>query len=243
MAEHDFDLVTLADHLHVAVEKVARLAERGQIPGRRVNNEWRFSAAEIHHWLEERIGGSNPEELADLEEILRGRRSQQAAARIAIGDLLPLAAIEPNLAARTRTAVFPALVDVAARTGLVWDQEKLVEALKAREELQSTAMDNGVALMHARRPQVSILGDALIAIGRTPTGIPFGNARGKLTDIFILLCMTDDRTHLRVLARWGRLLAEPDFVSALREAADPRAIWELVQTTEERLQITEDPPA
>src|SRR5690606_12943820 len=56
MAEEDFNIETLADYLHLEANQVSRLAERGKLPGRRIGGAWRFSRAEIHHWLENRIG-------------------------------------------------------------------------------------------------------------------------------------------------------------------------------------------
>ncbi|MEX2187210.1 MAG: helix-turn-helix domain-containing protein, partial [Pirellulales bacterium] len=52
MADEDFDVDRLAAYLHRMPADVAKLAERGKLPGRRVGGAWRFSAAEIHHWME-----------------------------------------------------------------------------------------------------------------------------------------------------------------------------------------------
>ena len=63
MAQEDFDIDRLAAYLHMMPAAVVKLAERGKLPGRRVGGEWRFSAAEIHHWLEDRIGLSDDDAL------------------------------------------------------------------------------------------------------------------------------------------------------------------------------------
>ena len=49
----------------------------------------------------------------------------------------------------------------------------MVEAVRAREEMHSTALDNGVALLHPRRPTVTDLAEAVLALGISPGGIPF----------------------------------------------------------------------
>ncbi len=56
MAEDDFDVENLASYLHLESAQVARLADRGKLPGRKVQGQWRFAQADIHHWLEGRIG-------------------------------------------------------------------------------------------------------------------------------------------------------------------------------------------
>ena len=76
----------------------------------------------------------------------------------------------------------------------------MADAVRAREQLQSTAMDNGVALLHPRRPLANILAEPVLAVGISPQGIPFGGS-SRLTDVFLLICSCDDRGHLRTLAR------------------------------------------
>ena len=235
MPEADFTIPSLAAHLHVAPAQVMKLLERGKLPGRRVGGEWRFSPAEIHHWLEERIGLSSEEELQLMEGALGRNRGTEDLAAISIGDMLPLVAIAVPLAARTRSSVIAEVAEVASGTGWLWDPEKMVEAVRAREELMPTALDSGVALLHPRRPLPNILDRAFVAFGRSDRGLPFGNPRGVLTDLFFLVCSSDDRTHLRTLARLSRLLGDAGFLAALRGASDAMAVREVITCHEERL--------
>jgi PTS system nitrogen regulatory IIA component len=93
-----------------------------------------------------------------------------------------------------------------------------------------------VAIPHPKRPlSPSLLGDSVIAYGRTPSGIPFGAPRGGLTDIFFLVCCRDDRTHLQVLARMSRLLLRPEFLDELRAAETPAETWEVITNAERDL--------
>ncbi len=169
-----------------------------------------------------------------MESILREPVGHLESPR-PIAEMLPLAAIEVPLAAKTRNSVITSMVEVAARTGWLWDPQKMIEAVRAREDLHPTALENGVALMHARRPLASILGQAFIAFGRTESGIPFGGRRGELTDLFFLICSTDDRGHLQMLARMSRLVADSELLAALREAPDAQAVVKAIKTAESRL--------
>lgn len=223
MAEDDFGIESLADYLHVDPAQVVRLVERGKLPGRKVGGQWRFAQAEIHHWLEERIGLSSDEELVHMEGALRRAAGQQAEPPISIAAMLPLQAIAVPLPARTRGSVITSMVDLAAKTGWLWDPAKMAEAVRAREDLFPTALDNGVALLHPRRPLASILGQAFLAFGRTDSPLAFGAPRGALTDLFFLICSLDDAGHLRVLARLSRLLGDPELLAALRAAPDAAA--------------------
>jgi PTS system nitrogen regulatory IIA component len=66
------------------------------------------------------------------------------------------------------------------------------------------------------------------------TGIPFGGA-SSLTDVFFLICSTDDRGHLRVLARLSRLLTLPGFLNALHQATDAATVHQIIADAEEKL--------
>jgi nitrogen PTS system EIIA component len=213
-----------------------KLADRGKLPGRRIGGQWRFSAAEIHHWLEDRIGLSDDEELAQMEGALN-QATDRAADDVSISNLLTVDAIEVPLIARTRGSVITKMAEVAARTHLLWDPEKMAEAVRAREEMHSTALDNGVALLHPRRPMPNILEEAVLALGITPNGIPFGSG-GGLTDTFFLICSTSDHEHLRILARLSRVINDADFLRAMRAATTPAAIHRLIQDREQTIPIS-----
>ncbi|HET6882224.1 MAG TPA: PTS sugar transporter subunit IIA [Pirellulales bacterium] len=230
----DFDLDKLAGYLHLDPAQVARLVERGKLPGRRVAGDWRFSRSEIHHWLEERIGLSEEGELQRVEGAMQAAGSHPHD-ELSLAAMLPTEAIQVPLAARTRNSVIDSMLDVASRTGWLWDPEKMADAVRSREEMHPTALDNGVALLHPRRPMGNILEQAFLAFGRTDAGIPFGSSRGALTDLFFLICSTDDRGHLHTLARLSRLLNSSDFLAELRSAPDAASIRELFERAEAEL--------
>jgi nitrogen PTS system EIIA component len=235
MVEDDFGIESLAAYLHVDPAQVLKLAERAKLPGRKVAGQWRFSRAEVHHWLEERIGLSSDEELAQMEGVLRRAAPEPDEEAISIAAMLPLEAIAVPLPARTRGSVITSMVEVSAKTGWMWDVPKMAEAVRAREDMMPTALENGVAFMHPRRPLASILGQAFVAFGRTEGGIPFGAPHGGLTDLFFLILSVEDRGHLQVLARMSRLISDPQLLEALREAPDAAAAQAVIAERELRL--------
>lgn len=222
MSNEDFSVDSLAAYLHLSPSQVSRLAEREQIPGRKVAGQWRFAAADVHHWLEHRLGLLEEQPLAHVESVL-DRSAPAGEAPVLIAELLPVEAIAVPLAVRTRRSVIDSMAQLAAETGLLWDAAGMAEAVQAREELQPTAMENGVALLHPRRPMANIIAEPHLALGVTAGGIPFGGARGALTDVFFLVCSIDDRGHLRTLAKLSRIISRDGFLSALRQAPDAQA--------------------
>jgi PTS system nitrogen regulatory IIA component len=131
--------------------------------------------------------------------------------------------------------VISEMVNLASLTWQLWDPGKMEQQVRERENLHPTALDNGVALLHSRRPLSNILGEPLLAIGRTYQGMPFGNARGSLTDIFFLICSVDDRGHLRLLARLSRMLADETTMDGIRDAESSGELLDWMRKREEEL--------
>lgn len=235
MTRSDFSLAELAAYLHLTPQQVERLIQREALPGRRVAGNWRFSRADIHHWMEQRMGLLDAEELEAVEKRLS--RDDPVIRPGTLGQMLPLAAIAVPLHARTKNSVIAEVVELAAGTGLLWDADRMVEAVRQREELLSTALDNGVALLHPRRPLAFVLAEPLLALGITSQGIPFGGGR-TLTDIFFLICSVDDRGHLQTLARLSRIVSVPDNLASLRRAPDALSAREALIAAEAALDGT-----
>ena len=232
MPHADFDVESLSQYLHITAAQVVKMAERQTVPARKIGGQWRFSRAEIHHWLEERIGAGDGDDLAHVQGLLDQAAAGRDPATVRISELLLPEAIAIPLPARTRSSVIKSMVELAAKTGHLWDSAEMAEAVEARERLHPTALDNGVALMHPRRPLPSIVAQPLLALGRTAGGIPFGGDTGQLTDIFFLICSVDDSQHLRTLARLSRLISTEGFLAGIRTATDSAAVLSLVEQLE-----------
>lgn len=235
MAETDFDVMQLAKFLQLSPQRVEKLAERDKLPGRKIGGAWRFSRAEIHHWMEERMGSLSESELVEMEGTL-DREASIPDMPQSVTELLSIDAMAVPLAAKTKDRAITAMVDLAAGTGQLWDPAKMIDAVRSREQMHPTAMPGGVALLHPRRPLGGILGEPLLAYGRTVQGIPFGGGRNSLTDIFFLICSVDDTQHLRTLARLSRLIGDGEFLSVLREAPDAVATHQLIAEREASLE-------
>lgn len=229
------DLDQLAAYLRRDVREVTRLASRGQLPGQRIGGKWRFARAEINHWLEGELHGYDEQQLSALEA--------ETCTHVADNDplitsLLSEASVAVPLAASTRASVLKELVTLAEASWHVYDADAILDAIKLREDLGSTARAGGVAIPHPRRPLPAALGEAVLSYGRTSSGVPFGAPGGGLTDIYFLVCCRDDRTHLRVLARLSRLLLRPNFLDSLRAAETPADTWQVIEAAERQLSVS-----
>lgn len=228
----DFDLAALAAYLHITPDQVHKLVKQDKLPARRVGGELRFSEAEIHHWLEDRIGVSDDQQLRKVEAALH--RSAPAHPTWRLTEFCSVDRIAVPMTSRTRGSAIRDMCQLATEGGLMWDPAAMAEAVLAREDLHPTALDNGVAMLHPRRPQTSILADSVIALGVTPQPLAFAGG-GQLTDIFFLICSYDDAMHLRILARLSRVISNAEFLSGLRAAKSPGEAHHLLDEAEQPL--------
>jgi PTS system nitrogen regulatory IIA component len=228
MSNETMDLDQLATYLQRDVREVTKLASRGHLPGRRVGGEWRFARAEINHWLENQLSSYSEQELTALERSRHNQPQEQPL----VSALLTEATIAVPLEAKTKPAVLRELVHLAEQSWQVFDPAAILEAIRQREEQASTALLSGVALPHPHRPLPGALGDHVLALGVTPSPIPFGGPGASLTDIFILTCCLDDQTHLRVLARWSRLLLREGLADDVRSCPDAKSVRDYIVRAE-----------
>ena len=143
-----------------------------------------------------------------------------------MGDLIARDAILPAVKASSKKQVFQEIA-AKAREAYGLDPRLVVEGLLAREKLGSTAMGGGVAIPHARLPDLSSI-SGLFA--RLEKPVDFEAADGQGVDlVFVLLAPEESGAdHLRALARVSRLLRDGEVRRKLRETTDATALYALL---------------
>lgn len=232
MAHKPFSLSDLSKQLGRDQRELEKLANRGRIPGRKVQGDWQFHPTEITHWLEKEMRSYT---VSELEQVEQNQAPPQLDTNSLISQLMPEELIEVPLQSRTKRSVLESLIETAGRTWQIWEPATVLTAIQKREEAYSTAFENGIAIPHPRNSIPDAVGEPLIAYGRTLSGIPFGAPNGTLTDIFFLVICSEPSIHLSVLARLGRMMRLPDFAERLREAATPRETRQIIVDSEEKV--------
>lgn len=231
MGNEMMNMEELAAYIRRDVREVGKLASRGHLPGQKVSGEWRFARAEINQWLESQLGSYSDEQLAALESSPGATLEQD----LLLAEYLAESSVAVPLMASTRSSVLQELVKLAEQSWHIYDPDELLGAIRSREQTSSTALPGGVAIPHPHRPLPTLLGETVLAFGRTHSGIPFGGPQGDLTDIFFLVCCRDDKTHLRILARLSRLIMRPHFLDSLRETETASEAHALILQSEQEL--------
>jgi PTS system nitrogen regulatory IIA component len=232
MPQDWYTLEELAEHLGRDRREIERLANRGRVPGHKRAGQWQFHSAEVTQWLEQEMRQYSDSQLAAVEQ---SQRSEEVDAHVPVSSLLSVETIQVPFEARTKRSVLEGLIEIAGRTWKVWQPAAVLKAVQEREELMSTAFDNGVAFPHTRQPLPDALAESVVAFGRTLSGIPFGAPNNSLTDLFFLVVCRDARTHLHVLARLGRLIQKPEFLAALRDAPDSQSAYDVIAEADQNV--------
>ncbi len=234
MGSETMSMKEVCRYLNLSEKEVLRRIHSEGLPAFKLGGVWRFRKIEVDDWLQRSMGRLSSERLSELEHgvSFTGRKDKLVPL---VGPLVREDAISTSLQARSGTSVLKELVELAEKTGLVYDPDALLKALRERESLCPTSLEGGAAIPHPRKRQEWMLAESFMVIGIHSRGIPFGAPDGSITDIFFMpLCLTDSE-HLQVLARICRMLQDGNLLSALRSARTREEIKELVVTREKEL--------
>ena len=136
-----------------------------------------------------------------------------------------LVGLDEDLGA-TSTDVIRTLAGRVAASGRAGSADSLADDAIAREASVGTGVPGGIAIPHARSSSVT---EPTLAFSRLRRTVPFGAPDGD-ADIVFMIAVPEgaDSDHMTVLSTLARALIRDDFTAALRAAATPADIVELV---------------
>ena len=135
--------------------------------------------------------------------------------------------MDPALPAKTRPGVLRELTAMAERAGLLYDPAEFLEELQKREEAASTAMAEGIALVHPLARDEYICQEPFLAVAQAQNPVFFGAPNGIPTDLFFLLCSPTPEEHLQILAELCQRAETPNFLQGLRNAHTPQEMLDV----------------
>lgn len=102
---------------------------------------------------------------------------------------------------------------------IVKDHRWLYQVVVAREELVSTAIGKGVALLHPRHLHPSKVKKPSIIFGRSAKNIEFDAIDNLPVRLFFMLLLHDDVQHLFSISYISKLLMNEEILQTLRKAS------------------------
>lgn len=140
-------------------------------------------------------------------------------------DLMSEALVLPEIRGVARDEVLGELTEhLVKHTTQPLEQDLVYGRLLDRERLASTAVGHGIAIPHAKLPNMD---GAVACFGRSREGVDFGSRDGAPTHLFLTILAPEGQAglHLKALARASRLLMDTGFRGRMIDLPDAAAIW------------------
>jgi PTS system nitrogen regulatory IIA component len=147
---------------------------------------------------------------------------------VEIADLVTPDRTIVDLPARSKSHILAELARrAAAATGL--PQQRILEALQARENLGSTGVGGGIAIPHARIAGPQRFFGLFVRLGRP---IDYEAIDGQPVDlVFLLLIPANSKEHLQALAAISRRLRNHQTANGLRTAKGAQQAYDILVRT------------
>lgn len=117
---------------------------------------------------------------------------------------------------------------MAKELKIIRDQRWLYEVVVAREELVSTAVGKGVALLHPRHHHPTKIKKPSILFGRCEKGVEFDAPDNKPVTLFFMLLLHNDKQHLFSLSYISKFIMKDENLEALKNAETPEDVVNLL---------------
>ena len=209
--------------LSVSEKSIYRWISQGIIPAYRVNEQYRFSRAELLEWATSRRINVSAEIFSEPESD--GYRPPS------LVEALQAGGVYYRLGGGDKQQVLRSLVDVLRLPEEV-DREFLLRVLMAREELGSTGIGDGIAIPHVRNPIVLHVQHPSISLCFLEKPIAFGSLDGQPVHTLFSLISPTVRAHLHLLSRLSYCLRNPDFKAVIQRQGSREEIFAAARQVE-----------
>ena len=149
-----------------------------------------------------------------------------------VSKFLKIDNIVPEITASKKTDVLKELAGIVTSNSSTLNYQKTLETLQQREDLCSTAMDEGVAIPHGKLRGIS---EIIIAFGKSTKGIDFDSLDNKPTSFFIMLLSPENssKKHIQALAKISNIFKNKEFRDKILKLDNAEEILELITEKDE----------
>jgi len=135
--------------------------------------------------------------------------------------------IDPELKATSKSEVLEELSNIIANNYKELESASIAAALSERERVDSTAIEEGIAIPHTKMSQIKEL---IIAVGRSSKGLNFDAHDKKPTHLFFVIIAPEGGSgeHIKVLARIAKILATKGLKEKLLDAKNAEQIYKIL---------------
>jgi nitrogen PTS system EIIA component len=206
----------VAKYIKISERTIYDWVQKGDIPGGKLGNVWRFSKNEIDHWVSDKLRNKQNREtgLRDLKHLL-------APERVLITNF------------STKRDILTALINNISEAPQIKDREKLEQAIWERENLMSTGIGLGIGIPHIR---INSVRDITVSVAVNMTDIiDYQTLDDRAVRIVFMVAAAQNQhaEYLKLLASISNLLKDELFRNKLIQEQDPMKIYNLLTKGEQ----------
>lgn len=198
-----------AAFLKITENTLLRRAEKGDLPGEKVGDSWRFDRIEIEQW-------------AKLPKEKKFKRTDAVLASLLKPERIKI------LHVKTKADALNELIDVCLSIPGVNNRQELAEAIYQREQLMSTGVGLGIAMPHARLDPVR---NVAVALGVNATGLTEYETLDNMPVRIIVLIVAgreQNTQYIQTLAYISRILKDADLRAQIIRTQTPEDLYDLL---------------
>lgn len=205
MVKEFLTLRQTATYLKVTDSVIKEMTKSKVFTAKKVGNTYKVEKAEVDEWLAN-LNEREVEHLALKRSVCK------------FSDYFNPQYINLDFSADNKYEAIGEMSKKAKELKIVRDHRWLYQIVVAREELVSTAIGKGVALLHPRHFHPSKVKKPSIIFGRSSEGIEFDAIDNKPVNLFFMLLLHDDVQHLFSISYISKLLMNEDILKTLSNA-------------------------
>ena len=221
----DLEIKDVADILNVSENTIQELLSKGEIPSYRLNQEYRFSRNEIEDWVMHNKVASKSK---DSNEDSPSGKDQFSLYRA-----LNKGGLHYDIEGDQKVSVIKNTMEKIA-VNLCFDPESVSKLLMERENLMSTALNNGIAVPHTRDFLLENHQNAIATVF-LDSPIEYNALDHKPVDTLFFLFASDDKQHLLLLAKLAHLCQDKEFLSLIKRKPSRSEFMGYIKSWETKL--------
>lgn len=236
----DLKIKDVAELLNVSETTIRRWLTDGKIPAYRINHQYRFSRIEIENWMmgcklkSNQIGDSLFNETQIYppkgEKEEREATSRGGMQHFCLYRAIHQGDIFSTISGSTKEEIIRNTTKAVAQK-LNVDPEVLSELLIDREELMSTALNNGIAIPHTRDfLRKGPLDMVFVVYPEKP--IEYGALDGMPVYALFFLFAGNDKGHLQLLAKLAHFASNTKALEFLRMKPNKKEFLDYIRSWE-----------
>lgn len=239
----DLKIRDVADMLNVSETTIRRWLVDGKIPAYRLNHQYRFNRLEIENWvMSQKLckSAAHPPHLHPNSEMAGHAgedpfsTSSGGSKQFSLYRAIHKGGVFHNIPGSTKEEVIRSTTkQLAAELNV--DADVIGDLLMDRENLQPTALNNGIAIPHTRDFLLNAHFDVL-AVVFPQHPIEYGALDNEPVHTLFFLFASDDKKHLHLLAKTAHLTSKPETRRLLQTKPPKEKLLEYIKEWEGKIQ-------